>query len=220
MFKPSLFIDIGADNHFYTLRETYLHTTYVRPGEMGNAIVNGVYQGTIAEEVRSFHHFNLSQNPEDAIAKAKSFAESDFNILIQGETGTGKELFAHAIHNASNRKRGPFITVNCMSLSESLLESELFGYEPGAFTGSKREGKIGLFELCHNGTLFIDEIGELSPSVQVKILRFIEEKEIVRVGGNTLIPVNVRIITATNRNIKNDVSDGKFRLDFFKEFLF
>jgi propionate catabolism operon transcriptional regulator len=153
---------------------------------------------------------------KNAIAKAKSFAESDFNILIQGETGTGKELFAHAIHNASNRKKGPFITVNCMSLSESLLESELFGYEPGAFTGSRREGKIGLFELCHNGTLFIDEIGELSPSVQVKILRFIEEKEIVRVGGNTLIPVNVRIITATNRNIKNEVSDGKFRLDFFQ----
>jgi len=153
---------------------------------------------------------------KDAIAKAKSFAESDFNILIQGETGTGKELFAHAIHNASTRKKGPFIAINCTSLSESLLESELFGYEPGAFTGSRREGKIGLFELCHNGTLFIDEIGELSPSVQVKILRFIEEKEIVRVGGNMLIPVNVRIITATNRNMKNEVSNGNFRLDLFQ----
>jgi propionate catabolism operon transcriptional regulator len=153
---------------------------------------------------------------KDAIAKAKSFAESDFNILIQGETGTGKELFAHAIHNVSNRKEGPFITINCTSLSESLLESELFGYEPGAFTGSRREGKIGLFELCHNGTLFIDEIGELSPSVQVKILRFIEEKEIVRVGGNMLIPVSVRIITATNRNMKNEVSNGNFRLDLFQ----
>jgi len=153
---------------------------------------------------------------KNTIAKARSFAKTDYTILIQGESGTGKELLAHAIHNASNRRGGPFLSINCMSLPESLLESELFGYEEGAFTGSRKEGKIGLFELCHSGTLFIDEIGDLTPTVQIKILRFIEEKEILRVGGNELIPVDIRIIAATNKDLKNEVFKGNFRLDLFK----
>jgi propionate catabolism operon transcriptional regulator len=165
----------------------------------------------------SFENFignNLLQ--KKCIAKAKSFSANDFTISIQGETGTGKELLAHAIHDASSRSNGPFITINCAAIPESLLESELFGYESGAFTGGRREGKKGIIELCHNGTLFLDEIGELSHNVQKKLLRFTNEKEIIRVGGNKLIPVNVRIITATNKNLKEELINGNFRLDLFQ----
>ena len=150
------------------------------------------------------------------IEKARIFAESDFDVLIQGETGTGKELIAHAIHNASNRRNGLFLSINCASLSASLLESELFGYENGAFTGSNSSGKKGLLELAHNGTLFADEIGDLSSNIQIKLLRFLEEKEIIKVGGNELIPVNVRIIAATNKNLKDEVRKGNLRLDFYQ----
>lgn len=157
---------------------------------------------------------NKAQN--EFINKAKNFSKVDYTVSIQGESGTGKELVAHAIHNASSRRGGPFIAINCGSIPESILESELFGYESGAFTGSRREGKKGIFELCHSGTLFLDEIGELSHNVQKKLLRFTDEKEIIRVGGSKLIPVDVRIITATNKNLKNEVIDGSFRLDLFQ----
>ena len=155
----------------------------------------------------------------DALVKCKKIgrrmAKSNSSILITGETGTGKELFAQAIHNTSPRKNYQFVAVNCGAIPENLLESELFGYEEGAFTGAKKGGKSGLFELAHKGTLFLDEITEMSMDLQVKLLRVLEEREIIRIGGNRMIDVDVRIIAATNNNIKNMVKKGEFREDLY-----
>lgn len=142
-------------------------------------------------------------------------AKSNSSILITGETGTGKELFAQAIHNSSYRENGPFVAVNCGAFQESLLQSELFGYEEGAFTGAKKGGKIGLFELAHNGTLFLDEIGEIDLSLQSQLLRVIQEKQIRRIGSDRVLDVDVRIIAATNRNLKSLVKEEKFRQDLY-----
>lgn len=146
---------------------------------------------------------------------AKKMAVTNGSILITGESGTGKELFAHAIHNYSPRRNYPFVAINCAAIPENLLESELFGYEEGAFTGAKKGGKLGLFEFAHKGTLFLDEIEGMSANLQVKLLRVIQEKEVLRVGGNKIINVDVRIIGATNENIADAVSEGRFRGDLF-----
>lgn len=147
--------------------------------------------------------------------KARLYAKVDSTVLIQGETGTGKELFAQSIHNASLRIEKPFVAVNCAALPESLLESELFGYVEGAFTGARKGGKTGLFELAHGGTIFLDEISEMSPNLQARFLRVIQEKEVVRIGDDRVIPVDVRIIAATNRDLFKLVEDGGFREDLF-----
>jgi len=141
-------------------------------------------------------------------------AESLSNVLITGESGTGKELIAKAIHDLSDRKDKPFIIVNCSSLSENLLESELFGHVKGSFTGAYKD-KIGKFEASHEGTIFLDEIGDISPLIQVKLLRVIQEKTITRVGDNNEIKVDMRIITATNKNLRKIVNEGLFREDLF-----
>lgn len=148
-------------------------------------------------------------------AMAKKVAQSSSTILIRGESGTGKELFAHAIHYSSPRKDGPFIKVNCSAIPENLLESELFGYDEGAFTGAKRGGKLGKFELAHKGTLFLDEVGDMPVNMQVKLLRALQEKEIERVGGTASIPIDVRVIAATNRDLEELLRLGKFRLDLY-----
>ncbi len=145
----------------------------------------------------------------------RQYAGVDSNIVIEGQTGTGKELFAQSIHAASKRSGQPFVAINCASIPESLLESELFGYAPGAFTGASKEGKQGFFELAHNGTLFLDEIGELPLSFQGKLLRALQEHEIRRLGDDRIIPVNVRIIAATNRNLMDMVRDNSFRRDLY-----
>jgi PAS domain S-box-containing protein len=150
-----------------------------------------------------------------AIEQAKLAAKTPVTILLRGESGTGKELFAHAIHNASDRKYNKFIRVNCAAISESLLESELFGYEEGAFSGAKRGGKRGLFEEANNGSIFLDEIGELSANTQAKLLRVLQEREIVRVGGTKPIPINVRVIAATNVNLEKAIVEGTFREDLY-----
>lgn len=146
---------------------------------------------------------------------AKKMAKMNASILITGESGTGKELFAHSIHNASERKNLPFVALNCAALNESILESELFGYEEGAFTGAKKGGKIGLFEIANNGTIFLDEIEGMSQTLQLKLLRVLQEKEIIKVGGDKLISINVRVIAATNENILSLVKDKKFRADLY-----
>ncbi|MBH0329803.1 transcriptional regulator [Brevibacillus brevis] len=146
---------------------------------------------------------------------ATKLAESDFTILITGENGTGKEVFAQAIHHHSTRRDGPFVPVNFAGLTESLVESELFGYEEGSFTGARKGGKMGLFELAHNGTIFLDEIGDAPLSIQAALLRVLQEKQVMRVGGYRVIPVNVRVIAATNCNLMEMVKKGTFREDLY-----
>lgn len=150
-----------------------------------------------------------------AIERAKVAAKTPATVLLRGESGTGKELFAHAIHNVSNRKNNPFIRVNCAAFQESLLNSELFGYVEGAFTGAKKGGKKGFFEEANGGTIFLDEIGEISLNTQAKILRVLQEKEIIPVGGNRPIHVDVRIIAATNVDLEKAVEEKKFRKDLY-----
>ena len=146
---------------------------------------------------------------------ARSYAASRASVRILGETGTGKELFAQSIHNASDRRDGPFVAINCAAVSNSLLESELFGYEAGSFTGASRGGREGVFELAHGGTLFLDEIGEIPRETQVELLRVLQEKEIRRVGGSRVIPVDVRIIAATNKDLLQETVEGRFREDLY-----
>ncbi len=151
----------------------------------------------------------------ETVREARKYSRSDAALLITGESGTGKELFAQSIHNESSRKNGPFVAINCAALPESLLESELFGYEEGAFTGARRGGKQGLFALAHGGTIFLDEIGDLSPSLQARLLRVLQQKEVMPVGGRRVIPVDVRITSATNMNLREAVEKGSFREDLF-----
>lgn len=156
-----------------------------------------------------------SDEMKSVIEQAKLAANAPITVLLRGESGTGKELFAHAIHNASPRRYNKFIRVNCAAISESLLESELFGYEEGAFSGAKKGGKRGYFEEASGGSLFLDEIGELSTPIQAKLLRVLQEKEIVRVGGTKSIPIDVRIIAATNVNLEQHILEQEFRQDLY-----
>lgn len=151
----------------------------------------------------------------ERIEICKKIANSDSSILINGESGTGKEIFAGSIHNYSNRRNEPFIAINCAALPESLLESELFGYEEGAFTGARKGGKVGFFESAHHGTLFLDEIGELPLKLQARLLRVLQEKEIIRLGGDSIIKVDTRIIAATNQDLFAMAEAGTFRKDLY-----
>lgn len=151
----------------------------------------------------------------DTRALAARYAGTDSTVLIQGESGTGKELLAQGIHNASRRRDYPFVAINCAAFPEALLESELFGYEEGAFTGARRGGKTGIFETAHNGTLFLDEIGEMPMPLQTRLLRVLQEKEVLRLGANEPVPVDVRVIAATHRDLRERVAQGAFREDLY-----
>lgn len=142
-------------------------------------------------------------------------AHSMSTVLLQGESGTGKEVFAQAIHNRSARRKGPFVAVNCGAIPRELIASELFGYSEGAFTGAKRGGRPGKFELASGGTLFLDEIGDMPLEQQVALLRVLQEKKITRIGGDKMIPVDIRVICATNRDLKQEVEQGRFRKDLY-----
>ncbi|MBM7646255.1 PAS domain S-box-containing protein [Scopulibacillus daqui] len=146
---------------------------------------------------------------------AMQVSHSDSNIMLTGESGTGKDFFANAIHTASPRANGPFISVNCGAIPETLLESELFGYEKGAFTGANKEGKIGKFEMADGGTIFLDEIGDMPLHLQVKLLHVLQNKVIERVGGRKMIPVDVRVIAATNKSLETMIQEGEFRSDLY-----
>jgi Transcriptional regulator containing PAS, AAA-type ATPase, and DNA-binding domains len=152
---------------------------------------------------------------KETVAIAREYAQTECNIMIQGETGTGKELFAQSIHNASSRATGPFVALNCAALPGNLLESELFGYAPGAFTGALPSGKTGLFEMAHNGTLFLDEIAEMDIFLQARLLRTLQAREVMRVGDDKVIPINVRLISATNKEPEEEVRNGRMRTDLF-----
>ncbi len=151
----------------------------------------------------------------DLRALARRYALVDSTVLVGGESGTGKEVLAQGMHDASPRRAFPFIAVNCAAFPESLLESELFGYEEGAFTGARRGGKAGLFESAHNGTLFLDEVGDMPPALQTRLLRVLQEKQVLPIGGIEAVPINVRVIAATHRDLAARVREGTFRQDLY-----
>lgn len=207
------------------LRRALLHTPGIRqidvieqlPFEADEqTLIRRVMHQTVSGPALSFDNLVI-QSPcmQDVVRLAKAAAVADVPVLITGDSGTGKELFARAVHNASSRRHSRLVPLNCAAIPESLMESELFGYVEGAFTGAARGGRPGLFEVADNGTLFLDEVGELSPLVQAKLLRVIAEKEVRRVGSATSIQVNVRLIAATNRNLANMVQNGTFRQDLY-----
>jgi len=172
------------------------------------------YQEEMQKEYKFENIVGKSTKMQHVFGMINTVAPTDATILIRGETGTGKELIATAVHNLSRRQNGPFIKLNCAAISETLLESELFGHEKGAFTDA-REMRKGRFELADGGTLFLDEIGDITPSLQVKLLRILQEQEFERVGGNKTIKTNVRLVAATNRNLEDMVRKGEFREDLF-----
>ncbi|MFA9422812.1 MAG: sigma-54 interaction domain-containing protein [Sedimentibacter sp.] len=204
-------------------------------------IVNGVMKGSVAvlhdmsgikdltdklkEAEKKLRELTYKYKPEDIIGESviinevkkmiEKAAKVPATVLLRGESGTGKELFANSIHAQSNRSNNKFIRVNCAALSDSLLESELFGYEEGSFTGALKGGRKGLFEEADQGTIFLDEISEISMNTQAKLLRVLQEREIMRVGSNEIIPIDVRIIAATNADLIKSVEEGKFREDLF-----
>lgn len=155
---------------------------------------------------------DIMRNLKESVRRV---AKTNSSVLILGESGTGKELFAHSIHSASMRKKAPFICVNCGTIPEQLIESELFGYEEGAFTGAKKGGKMGLFQAAHGGTIFLDEIGDLPMAMQVKLLRVLQDKEIQKVGSNVREPINVRVVAATNKSLDEMIKAGQFRADLY-----
>jgi PAS domain S-box-containing protein len=177
------------------------------------------YKGEIKQLNKATYSFSSiiggGNNIVEAIKYARRASKTDSNVLLIGESGTGKELFAHAIHQSSNRKYGPFIKINCAAIPSELLESELFGYEEGSFTGAKKGGKLGKFELAEGGTIFLDEIGDMPLYMQAKLLRVIQEREVERIGGTRPRAVNVRIIAATNVNLEEMVAEGKYRQDLY-----
>lgn len=174
------------------------------------AVKRGMVSGYRFEDI-----VGKSKNTLSIIKIAKKYAKSDMTLLITGETGVGKEIFAQSIHDYSDRKTGPFVAINCATIPENLLESELFGYVGGSFTGAKREGKRGLFELAHGGTIFLDEIGDMSLAIQARLLRVLQNKEIRQLGGDKIVPVDVRVIAATNRSLDQAIIENKFRQDLY-----
>lgn len=156
-----------------------------------------------------------SSNMKECIRMSKKIADSDLTVLITGESGTGKELLAQSIHNESKRKKQPFIAVNCAAMPENLLESELFGYDGGAFTGALKEGKKGLFETSNNGTIFLDEIGDMPLHLQTRLLRILQEKQVMRIGSDKVIDIDIRVIAATNKNLHNLIEKEHFREDLY-----
>ena len=172
--------------------------------------------GVLSEELGQRYRLIIGESPKmnEAVDLAKKAASSKATVLLLGESGTGKEIFARAIHNWSERKDEPFVTINCVGLSKELLESELFGHEQGAFTGAHKL-KRGKMELAHGGTVFLDEVGDISTELQTKLLRFLQEREFERVGGTKPISVDIRIIAATNRNLEASVKEGQFREDLY-----
>ncbi|HEY7862310.1 MAG TPA: sigma-54 dependent transcriptional regulator, partial [Thermoanaerobaculia bacterium] len=178
------------------------------------AIAGGVRRGEPRDGRPEFHPIGESPAFQEALAVARSVAPTESTVLLQGESGVGKEVFARLLHQLSNRADGPFVTINCGALPEQLLESELFGHVKGSFTGAIRD-KDGMFKVAQGGTFFLDEVGETSLAIQVKLLRVLQEREIIPVGATTPEKVNVRIIAATNKDLEKEVARGAFRQDLF-----
>ncbi|AFM24843.1 sigma-54-dependent Fis family transcriptional regulator [Desulfomonile tiedjei] len=201
---------------------TPLHGT--NPTDMGTVVIfresermNSIVGKWIGRSTKMTFDDIIGNNPkfQHCVNIAKTTCQSDSSILLLGESGTGKDVIAQAMHNESPRKNNPFLAINCAALPRELIASELFGYEEGAFTGAKKGGNVGKFELANQGTLFLDEIGDVPLDLQVALLRVLEEKSVIRMGGNKLVPVNVRIIAATNRNLEEEIARNRFRRDLY-----
>jgi transcriptional regulator with PAS, ATPase and Fis domain len=179
-----------------------------------NVVRRSLSAGLVAKyKLKELVH--VSPAMREVVELGKQYARTDSTILVMGETGTGKEIFAQGIHDLSRRSRFPFVSINCAALPEQLLESELFGHEEGAFTGSKRGGKPGRFELAHQGTIFLDEIDSTPEAMQIRLLRVLQEREVMRIGGDRIIPVDVRVIAAASRDLNAALREGQFRPDLF-----
>lgn len=200
--SPVVIEDVYKGALIYLRESTEL---YAKANKLYNHVIATSFDDIIGES------YDIQKVKEEA----QAFAGSSSSVMIQGESGTGKEIFASAIHCASKYSKGPFITVNCAAIPDNLLESELFGHEEGAFTGSMKGGRVGKFELANNGTLFLDEIGELPIHLQPKLLRALQERKIQRIGSNRSIDINIRIITATNRKLEEMMATGQFREDLY-----
>ena len=201
---------------------TPLHGT--SPTDMGTVVIfreseriNSIVGKWIGRGAKITFNDIIGADPkfQHCINIAKTTAKSDSSILLLGESGTGKDVIAQAIHNESHRRNNPFLAINCAALPRELIASELFGYEEGAFTGARKGGNVGKFELANQGTLFLDEIGDVPLDLQVSLLRVLEEKSVIRMGGAKLVPVNVRIIAATNRNLEEEIARNRFRKDLY-----
>lgn len=223
--RPARLIRIGAANINMTVAPVLRHGECIgafatlqlfselerRQNELRSQLLHKGYRAKYCfEDV-----IGCSQAIEKTKAILRRMAATESPVLLIGETGTGKELFAHAVHQASGRSGGPFVAINVAAMPENLLESELFGYEDGAFTGAKKGGRPGLFEFAHKGTLFLDEVEGMSQAMQVKLLRVLQEREIMRVGGNQIINVDVRLVAATNESLEDMVEKGTFRRDLY-----
>jgi PAS domain S-box-containing protein len=215
VFKNGKVTSVVGKVMFRNLGE--LDELYKKIGKIEQQLEN--YKDELTQINKAKYTFNSIIGKSRAIKEpvniAKKAAYTNSNVLILGDSGTGKELFAHSIHNSSARRRKPFIKVNCAAIPDELLESELFGYEQGAFTGAKKGGKIGKFEVADQGTIFLDEIGDMPMHMQAKILRVIQEREVEKIGSNKPLNIDVRIIAATNRNIEQMIEEKKFRLDLY-----
>jgi len=193
-------------------------STFRRASEiqkMDSKIRKALRKGGFRTQYTINHLVSNSQKVKDIIEAARKYAQVDLTILLIGETGTGKEVLAQSIHNLSPRRKGPYVAINCSVLPENLLESELFGYEEGAFTGARKGGKPGLFELAQNGTILLDEINTIPLNLQAKLLRVLQEREVMRIGGARIIPIDVKIIAAANQNIFQDLQEQLFRPDLY-----
>ncbi|MFH1154758.1 MAG: sigma 54-interacting transcriptional regulator [Pseudomonadota bacterium] len=208
---------IGAAGKLMFLHPDKLKLLYERINVLKGRI--DYYKNELHKAYGAYYGFNNiignSKPIRQAIELGKKVAASDSQVLIQGESGTGKELFAHAIHEAGKRCDQPFVSVNCASIPRDLFESEFFGYEPGAFTGANRKGKIGKFEIAHGGTIFLDEIGDMPLNLQIKLLRVLQEKEIEPIGASKPRKVDFRLISATNQDIETLMAEKQFRLDLY-----
>jgi transcriptional regulator with PAS, ATPase and Fis domain len=183
--------------------------------EMENIVRSNLFKKGHTAKYNFSDIVGKSKNITETIEIAKKLSRSNSTLLLTGESGTGKELFAHSIHNASKQQHGPFVAANFAALTESLLESELFGYEEGAFTGARKGGHAGLFEQAHKGTIFLDEIGDASPRIQARLLRVLQEKEVLRIGGTKILPIDVRVVASTNKDLHELVQKGDFREDLY-----
>ncbi len=208
---------IGAVGKLMSMYPEKLKGLYDKIANLENHL--SYYRKELLQKFGSRYNFESIIGESEPIQQAKELswhaAQVNSAVLITGESGTGKELFSHAIHQASSRAENPFISVNCSTIPKELIESELFGYEPGSFTGARIKGKIGKFELAHKGTIFLDEIGDMSLNMQVKLLRVLQEKEIEKIGASTTKKINFRVISATNRDVDDLVKKELFRLDLF-----